>query len=111
MTAPCLRQALLLEKGGSRLLGVGERSICLAQANDWLNNNESDDAAHKTKRWLNEPPTAGQLKYLPVEFRADYGLTRYQASALLTFMFNKFAIRRLVNAANDSQMNPQLEAA
>jgi len=100
-----------VEKGGSRLLGVGERSICLAQANDWLNNNESDDAAHKTKRWLNEPPTTGQLKYLPVEFRADYGLTRYQASALLTFMFNKSAIRRLVNAANDSQMNPQLEAA
>jgi hypothetical protein len=34
--------------------------------------------------------------------RADFGMTRYQASALLSFQFNKASIKRLVEAANDS---------
>ena len=33
--------------------------------------------------------------------RSDFGLTRYQASALLAFQFNKSSIQRLVLAAND----------
>lgn len=92
------------EKSPVRLLGVGERTVCLAQANDWLNEQESDDAAHKSRRWLNELPTPGQLRYLPLEARADFGLTRYQASALLTFKFNKYAIQRVVHAANQSYL-------
>jgi superfamily II DNA or RNA helicase len=92
------------EKSPVRLLGVGERTVCLAQANDWLNEQESDDAAHKSRRWLNELPTPGQLRYLPPEARADFGLTRYQASALLTFKFNKHAIQRVVHAANQSYL-------
>jgi hypothetical protein len=54
-----------------------------------------------TRRWLNEPPTEKQLRYLPQAMRADFGLTRYQASALLAFQFNKSSIHRLVLAAND----------
>ena len=92
------------ERSPVRLLGVGERTVCLAQANDWLNEQESDDAAHKSRRWLNELPTPGQLRYLPPEARADFGLTRYQASALLTFKFNKHAIQRVVHAANQSYL-------
>jgi DNA repair protein RadD len=91
-------------KNPVRLLGVGERTVCLAQANDWLNDQESDDGAHKTRRWLTEVPTEGQLKYLPAEARADFGLTRYQASALLTFRFNKYAIQRVVQAANQTYL-------
>lgn len=82
-----------------RLLGIGERTVCLAQANDWLNEHETADSAHKSKRWLNEPPTPAQLKYLPAQHRNDYGLTRYQASALLAFHFSKPQIQRLVFAA------------
>ncbi len=91
-----------LEKTSLRLLGVGERTVCLAQANDWLNEQETDDAAHKSRRWLNEVPTEGQLRYLPPAARADFGMTRYQASALLTFQFNKNAIKRVVHAANQT---------
>jgi hypothetical protein len=40
------------------------------------------------------------LQYLPESMRADYGMTRYQASALLSFQFNKSVINRLVQAAN-----------
>ena len=99
------------EKLPARLLGAGERTVCLAQANDWLNEQEVDDAAHKTRRWLQESPTPGQLRYLPAPLRADFSLTRYQASALLTFQFNKTAIQRLVTAANDAVMAEFREAA
>lgn len=85
-----------------RLLAVGERTVCMAKADDWLNERESVDSAYKTRRWLNEPPTEKQLRYLPERMRADFGMTRYLASALLSFQFNKSSIQRLVVAANDS---------
>jgi DNA repair protein RadD len=95
----------------SQLLAVGERTVCMARADDWLNDYESEDSAYKTRRWLNEAPTAKQLQYLPQELRADYGLTRYQASALLSFRFNRNDIVRLVNAANDAYAHQAREAA
>lgn len=95
----------------TRLLAIGERTVCMAKSDDWLNDNESEDSAHKTRRWLNEVPTPKQLQYLPPELRSDYGLTRYQASALLSFQFNRHAILRLVNAASDAHPHQVLEAA
>ena len=50
-------------------------------------------------------------KPLPAPLRADFSLTRYQASALLTFQFNKTAIQRLVTAANDAVMTELREVA
>jgi len=90
--------------GGTRgaqpqLLGIGERSVCLAQADDWLNDHETDESAFKTRGWLTQPATEKQLQYLSPEARADYGLTRYKASALMTFGFNKRAIRQLILSA------------
>lgn len=91
-----------LQKQRPHLLAVGERTICLARANDWLNEHESDETAHKTRRWLNQPPTDRQLAFLPTEYRQDFGLTRYQASALLAFRFNRDAIRSLVFGVADA---------
>ena len=90
--------------GGARgaqpqLLGIGERSVCLAQADDWLNDHETDESAFKTRGWLTQPPTEKQLRYLSPEARSDFGLTRYKASALMTFGFNKRAIRGLILSA------------
>ena len=84
---------------GARLLGVGERAVCLAQADDWLNTHETDESAFKSKGWLKQAATEKQLRYLPPAFRSDYGLTRYRASALITFGFNKRDIRQLVGRA------------
>jgi superfamily II DNA or RNA helicase len=87
-------------KGQSpRLLGIGERTVCLAQADDWLNEVETDESAFKTRSWLKQAATDKQLQYLPPAYRQDYGLTRYHASALMTFTFNKRAIRQLIMAA------------
>ena len=83
----------------ARLLSVGERIVCLAQADDWLNEHETDESAFKSKGWLKQDATEKQLNCLPPEFRRDYGLTRYRASALISFQFNKRDIRRLVTAA------------
>lgn len=83
----------------TKLLAIGERLVCLAAADDWLNEHETDESAHKSKRWLREPPSERQLAFLPPEYRGDLSLTRYQASALLTFRFNRNAIRSLVRTA------------
>ena len=83
-----------------RLLSIGERLVSLAAANDWLNQYESDASAHKSKRWLEQAPTEKQLDILPHKYRMDYSLTRYKASVLITFQFNRRKIRDLVfNAA------------
>ncbi len=83
-----------------RLLSVSEKLVALAAANDWLNQNESDASAHKSKRWLEQSPTEKQLDILPDKYRMDYSLTRYKASVLITFQFNRRKIRDLVfNAA------------
>ncbi|MFC4624293.1 DEAD/DEAH box helicase [Daeguia caeni] len=87
-----------------RLLAIGERMVCLAAADDWLNEHESDESAHKTRRWLSQPPTDRQLAYLPADYRHDFGLTRYQASALLSFQFNRNAIRSLVFGADGQDL-------
>jgi hypothetical protein len=79
-----------------RLLTMGDRTVCLAAADDWLNENETDESAHKSRGWLKESATNRQLAYLPPECRLDYSLTRYKASALLTFRFNRGPIRALV---------------
>jgi hypothetical protein len=46
------------------------------------------------------PATDKQLDLLPAEYRSDYGLTRYQASTLITFRFNRRAIQHLVFATS-----------
>ncbi|MCW7536245.1 DEAD/DEAH box helicase [Aquabacterium sp. A7-Y] len=94
------------EDARPRLLAVGERAVCLARANDWINERESAETAYKTRRWLGEPATSKQLQYLPEKLRTDYGLTRYRASALLTFKFNKAAIQRLVHTSSTSESIP-----
>jgi len=89
------------------LLAVGERTVCLARADDWLNEHESEESAQKSRRWLNQPATAKQLQYLPPEMHTDFGLSRYQASVRMAFQFNKRAIQHLVmgaGAANEHLM-------
>src|SRR5690606_36310090 len=87
-----------------RLLAIGERMVGLAAADDWLNEHESDESAHMTRRWLSQPPTGRQLAYLPADYRRDFGLTRYHASALLSFQFNRAAIRSLVFGADEHDL-------
>jgi DNA repair protein RadD len=85
------------------LLGVGESVVCIAAADDWLNTNETDEAAHKTKGWLRQQPTDKQLAWLPPACRMDFNLTRYQASAMLSLKFNHTAIRARISEAKGAR--------
>ncbi len=81
-----------------KLIASGERIVCFASADDYLNLFESEDTAHKTRSWLHQPATEKQLQYLPPSCRHDYNLTRYKASALMTMQFNRQAIHSAINS-------------
>ena len=83
----------------TRLLCVGERTLCMAACDDWLNLNETDGGAGKSRRWLNEEATSRQLKYLPQNYTHNFGLTRYHASCLIAFNTNKNDIQRIIFTA------------
>lgn len=84
-------------KTDAQLLRRGDRIQCFAAADDWLNEHETNDTAHRSQSWLNEEPTQRQLAALPRKFRLDFNLTRYRASALIGFNKNKSAIRDLAD--------------
>lgn len=82
-----------------RRLQLGERMPCLAAADDFLRLNESDNAAKKNKRWLNDPASEKQLEWLG---RFGYGqelmfsFTKYSAACTMNFFFNRPAIEKAV---------------
>ena len=88
---------------GTHLLSIGERTLGIAAADDWLNEHENEEAARKSRTWLSQSVTQQQLKYLPAGYQQDFGLTRYQASCLITFRFNKQAIQTRIFAAAKAQ--------
>ena len=79
-----------------QLLAQGDRINCLAVADDFLNQNESDESAHKSKRWLNEAPTSKQLALLPKQYQLDLNINKYHATCLLRFKFNKKGIQAVL---------------
>ncbi len=79
------------QKEHATLLAAGEKAVCFAAADDWMNLHETDDSAHKAKGWLTLSATEKQLAHLP-EHRNDYGLTRYKASTLLSMKYNAWKI-------------------
>jgi len=84
-----------LRKGPAKMLCVGERTACLASADDWLCLNETEDAAHKSRRWLRQSPTEKQIIYLP-ESCKSLPRTRYEAACLLTHKFNRQSIEQVL---------------
>jgi len=84
------------QKGETSVLATGSRIVCFAAADDWLNEHETEETAYKTREWLREPPTLKQITTLPPESRLDFNLTRYRASASITFEMNKVKIKHLV---------------
>ncbi|QQR69943.1 MAG: DEAD/DEAH box helicase [Alphaproteobacteria bacterium] len=82
-----------------QILGTGERVVMMAVADDFLNEHETSESAHKTRRWMNEPASEKQLALLGETARMDFSMTKYRASCLLNFRFNKGRIRQLVEQA------------
>ena len=85
------------KKSNARVLMRGDRVQCFAAADDWLNEFETNDTAHRSRSWLNEEPTQRQLAALPSKLRLNFSLTRYRASALIGFNKHKLAVRDIAN--------------
>jgi len=85
-----------LNKNPAKLLCVGEKTACLASADDWLRLNETESAAHKSRRWLRQPPTEKQIIHLPRNCNPQ---TRYEAACLLTREFNRRSIQQVLGRA------------
>ena len=89
----------LKDERALRRIMVGERVQALAAADDFLRMNESDDAAKKNRRWLNDAATAKQWELLQ---QLGYGqedmftFTKYSAACTLNFFWNRQAIEREV---------------
>lgn len=85
--------------GGKKGAGIrhiadnAERLISLAAADDFLRAEADASAGDKTRAWLNMPATPKQTEMLRLPPAAGFGLTRYRASAMLTWNFNARAIR------------------
>lgn len=81
-----------------KLLGAGDRVVTIALGDDWMNEYETEDGAHKSRRWLKLPATDTQMQWLE-EYRnggIDSGLNRYHASCLMNFKFARDKIKRLI---------------
>lgn len=77
------------------------RMQALSASDDFLRNYETDGAAKKSKRWLNEPATAKQVELLnklgyqlQQDMFGNSGMTKYMASCVTNFFFNRTAIER-----------------
>ncbi len=79
-----------------KLLGVSDRIVALAQADDWLNDHETDSGAQKSARWLRDPATDKQRQMLGMQPGLDFSLTKYRASCLISHMRNKEMIKNLI---------------
>ena len=80
-------------------LMLGEKTQCLSAADDFLRMNESDSAAKKNKKWLNQVASEKQIGLLQ---RLGYGpetafsFTKYSAACTCNFFWNRNLIEQAV---------------
>lgn len=81
-------------------LNIGDKTVSLAAADDFLRNNESSDSAQKSRRWLRDPASQKQLELLTqVGYQIDplgFAFTKYSATSHLNFQWNKHSIERIL---------------
>jgi len=83
-----------------KVLAVGGSVQCTAAADDLLREIEDGSAAKKTKRWLDQQPTAKQIDHLRrqgIQISGfDFSWTKYKAACMLNFMWNRAVIESAV---------------
>lgn len=82
-------------------LMIGDRIRAISAADDFLRENESDNAAHKSKSWLKLTPTEKQLSALSrvgYEINGfDFQFSRYSANCHLNFQWSRPTIEGVLN--------------
>lgn len=83
------------EQGVHLVAKTADRLQALASSDDFLREHGDKDAARKTKRWIHEPASDSQLRYIS-QHGVDFSMTKYRASCLLTWTFKEKKIRAKV---------------
>jgi superfamily II DNA or RNA helicase len=76
-----------------RHLGMGERLVALAMADDWMNE-YAEASPSKIRKWARTPATEKQRQMLKLDYLAQMSL--YEAMCRITFKLNQSAIQGLV---------------
>lgn len=89
------------------LADAAEHLIALQTADDFMRMNGDKQAASKTKRWLTEAPSDGQMRILNSEIQASgpaamFGLTKYRAACMIELKFNMAKIGQRVTQAQQA---------
>lgn len=79
---------------GFKHIAVGERTMSIALADDFLREHGDSSSAAKSKSWLNASATEKQLGLLGLTPLTALGLNRYAAACRLTWKFNERGIRK-----------------
>ena len=69
----------------TRVIYQGGKLEAIPAANDFLSLYEKEENAMKSAKWRDEQPTKRQLNLIPSGYRANNGLTRGDASAIITY--------------------------
>lgn len=86
--------AIGLPKDGRAVpLRLGHRYQAMAAADDFMRQSEDSGTAHKTAGWLAMPPSHKQVELLAGIGVSPVGLSRYAASARLTWKWNERRIK------------------
>lgn len=90
----------LSKERGLKTLAKTSRTAAIAAADDFLRKNETEDAAHKSQRWVKQPATPRQRELL-ARFKYDIhpmdtSWTKYTTSAHLAFRWNQRAIEGVI---------------
>ena len=72
----------------TQVIHKGEKLTAISAVNDFLCTYEDSDTAKKNASWRNQSPTPNQLAYLPEKYKHDYGLSKGEASILLTYFLD-----------------------
>ena len=89
-----------LRNGSLRAVSIGNKREAIASADDFLRKIESSNKAKKNKQWLNEPVSEKQRRILINKGYTispfDFSWTKYKASCLLDYLFNKKKVDHLI---------------
>ena len=88
-------------------LAIGTKPQALAAADDFLREVETNMAATKSRRWLNDAATFKQRELLQKAGLSmaplDFGISKYAANCKLNFLWNRAAITEAVLGPQKAQ--------
>ena len=86
---------------------IGSRIQAMAAADDYLRNFETETAARKTRRWLDDPASEKQIELLnrmgynlQPDLLGQTAMSKYAAMCHLGFQFNRRGIERVLGVTS-----------